>query len=76
MGKYMEKLNLDNHTGWAKRFVRYKTGAWLFEMSQKEFERMAKECHTTYKELLYKPSKIVLVDAKIFEEYIELFPIR
>ena len=56
--------------------MRYKTGAWLFEMSQKEFERMAKECHTTYKELLYKPSKIVLDDAKIFEEYIEMFPVR
>lgn len=76
MGKYMDKLNLDNHTGWAKRFVRYKTGAWLFEMSQKEFERMAKECNSTYKQLLYKPGKIVLVDAKIFEEYIELFPVR
>lgn len=75
MSNYMDKLNLDNSTGWAKRFVRYKTGAWLFDMSQKEFERMTKECHTTYKKLLYKPGKIVLVDAKIFEEYLELFPV-
>lgn len=73
MGKYLDILNLENKTGWPKRFIRYKTGAFLFEMSQKEFERLAKECHEHYKPCLYKPRQMVLVDAKIFEEYLELF---
>ena len=76
MGRYLDILNMENHTGWPKRFIRYKTGAFLFEMSQKEFERLAKECHEHFKPCLVKPRQMVLVDAKIFEEYLELFMVR
>jgi len=75
MEEYLNILNLENKTGWPKRFIRYQTGAFLFEMSQKEFIRLAKECNSKFKTCIYKPKKIVLVDARVIEEYIECFAI-
>lgn len=76
MGKYLDILNLDNKTGWPKKFIRYKTGAIVFDMSPKAFERLAIEIHNTYKDCVYKPKKVVWVDARVVEEYIELFPLE
>ena len=56
-----EKLDL-------KKFIRYKEGAELYSMSQKKFEQLAKDAKATY-----KVDKIVLVNTKILDEYLELF---
>ena len=51
-----------------KRFVRYKTGAELYDMSQSSFENLAEEAGAKY-----KIGKMVLVNCDIFEEYLETF---
>ena len=51
-----------------KKFIRYKEGAELYSMSQKKFEQLAKDAKATY-----KVDKIVLVNTKILDEYLELF---
>lgn len=53
-----------------KRFVRYKTGAELYDMSQSSFEDLAEEAGAKY-----KIGKMVLVNCEIFEEYLETFRI-
>lgn len=53
-----------------KKFVRYKSGAKLYDMSQSKFERLAKEAKATY-----KINKLVLVNTQILDEYLETFRI-
>lgn len=57
-------MNTDSY----KKYVRYKEGAELYSMSQSKFERMAKEAGATY-----KVDKLVLVNTRVFEEYLETF---
>lgn len=51
-----------------KKFIRYKEGAELYSMSQKKFEKLAKEAKATY-----KVDKVVLVNTEILDEYLELY---
>ncbi|MFA9464357.1 MAG: DUF6462 family protein [Velocimicrobium sp.] len=51
-----------------KKFVRYKEGADLYSMSQSKFEQMAKDAGA-----VYKLNKLVLVDRKVFDDYLESF---
>ncbi len=49
-----------------KKFVRYEEGALLFSMGRHAFADLAKKAGATY-----KVSKVVLVNVKIVEDYIE-----
>lgn len=53
-----------------KRFVRYKTGAEIYDMSQSSFEDLADDAGAKY-----KIGKMVLVNCEIFEAYLETFHI-
>lgn len=51
-----------------RKFVRYKEGAELYGMSKNQFVKLAKDAHATY-----KVGNLVLVNIKLFEEYLETF---
>lgn len=51
-----------------KKYVRYKDGCKLYAMSQSKFERIAKDAGA-----IRKLDKMVLVNCKILDEYIESF---
>ncbi len=51
-----------------KKFCRYKDGAALYSMSQSKFEQLAKDAKA-----IYKVDKLVLVNMKILDEYLETF---
>ena len=69
--KNVEIINIVKERYGRKRFVRYKTGAELYDMSQSSFEDLAEEAGAKY-----KIGKMVLVNCEIFEEYLETFRIR
>ena len=69
--KKVEVVNIVKERYGRKRFVRYKTGAELYDMSQSSFEDLAEEAGAKY-----KIGKMVLVNCEIFEEYLETFRIR
>lgn len=50
------------------RFVRYKTGAELYDMSERQFRDLAKEA-----DAVYKKNRMVLVDLKKVDDYLEDF---
>ena len=52
----------------AKKFVRYKEGADLYSMSQRSFEKLAKEA-----EAVCKYNKMALVNVEKVDKYLELF---
>ena len=54
----------------SKLCVRYKTGAKLFDMSERKFAEIAKDSGA-----VYKIDQIVLVDVEKFKKYIETFAI-
>ena len=66
--KKIEVVNVVRERYGRKRFVRYKTGAELYDMSQSSFEDLAEEAGAKY-----KVGKLVLVYCDIFEEYLEAF---
>lgn len=66
--KKIEVINVVKERYGRKRFVRYKTGAELYDMSQSSFEDLAEEAGAKY-----KIGKMVLVNCEIFEEYLEMF---
>lgn len=66
--KKVEVINVVKERYGRKRFVRYKTGAELYDMSQSSFEDLAEEAGAKY-----KIGKMVLVNCDIFEEYLETF---
>ncbi len=66
--KKIEVVNVVRERYGRKRFVRYKTGAELYDMSQSSFEDLAEEAGAKY-----KVGKMVLVNCDIFEEYLEAF---
>lgn len=53
-----------------KKFVRYKEGAFIYSMSQSKFQEFAKEAGA-----IYKVGKIVLVNCKIIEDYLDSFKV-
>lgn len=69
--KKVEVVNIVKERHGRKRFVRYKTGAELYDMSQSSFEHLAEEAGAKY-----KIGKMVLVNCEIFEEYLETFRTR
>ena len=52
------------------KFVRYSEGAEMYHMSVSKFMQMAKDTKA-----IYKLGQLVLVNLKIFDEYIETFHI-
>ena len=50
------------------KMVRYKTGAEMYDMSEREFKEIAREAKATYK---YR--RMVLVRIDLFEKYLECF---
>ena len=52
----------------AKKFVTYAEGAKLYSMSVGSFTKLAKEAKA-----IYKIRRIVLVNTKLFEDYLEAF---
>ena len=52
------------------KFVRYSEGAEMYHMSVSKFMQMAKNAKA-----IYKLGQLVLVNLKIFDEYIETFHI-
>lgn len=51
-----------------KRFVRYKTGAELYDVCQSTFEKWAKEAGA-----VCKIGKAVIVDCDVLDRYLESF---
>lgn len=51
-----------------KHFVRYKTGAKLYDMSERQFIDLAKDAKATF-----KINRMVLVDLKLVDNYIKCF---
>ncbi|MBP3261235.1 DUF6462 family protein [Pseudobutyrivibrio sp.] len=49
-----------------RKFVRYVTGADLYDMSQKSFEKLAKNAKATH-----KVGKMVLVNTVLVDKYLE-----
>jgi hypothetical protein len=49
-----------------KRYVRYATGAEMYDMCQKTFEELAKKANATH-----KVGKMVLVNPDIIDDYLE-----
>ena len=66
--KKIDVINVVKEKYGRKRFVRYKTGAELYDMSQSSFEDLAEEAGAKY-----KIGKMVLVNCDVFEEYLETF---
>ena len=66
--KKIEAISVVKERYGRKRFVRYKTGAELYDMIQSSFEDLAEEAGAKY-----KIGKMVLVNCDIFEEYLEIF---
>ena len=69
--KKIEVVNIVKERYGRKRFVRYKTGAELYDMSQSSFEDLAEEAGAKY-----KIGKMVLVNCEVFEEYLETFRMK
>lgn len=69
--KKVEVVNIVKERYGRKRFVRYKTGAELYDMSQSSFEDLAEEAGAKY-----KIGRMVLVNCEIFEEYLETFRMK
>ena len=53
-----------------KVFVRYDEGAERYSMSRNTFIKIATDAHA-----VYKVNRLVLVNTKIFEQYLETFRI-
>lgn len=53
-----------------KVFVRYDEGAEMYSMSRNTFIKIATAAHA-----IYKVNRLVLVNTKIFEQYLETFRI-
>lgn len=51
-----------------KNYVRYDEGAERYSMSRNTFIKLATDAHA-----IYKVNRLVLVNTKIFEDYLETF---
>ena len=50
-----------------KKFIRYKDGAKMYNMSESEFYRMAHDANA-----IYKRNKMALVKVELIDKYLEL----
>ena len=53
-----------------KKYVRYKTGAELYDMGERKFMKMAQDAGA-----IYKLDRLVLVNLELFEKYMQTFRI-
>ena len=67
----VEQLINSNDLWKHKRFVRYKDGAVLYSMSLNQFKKLAQDA-----DAIYKYGKMVLVNTKIVDEYLEYFHVQ
>ncbi|MCR5596133.1 MAG: hypothetical protein K6G12_09810 [Lachnospiraceae bacterium] len=51
-----------------KKYVRYKEGAYLYSMSEREFNKLAHDAKA-----VYKRNKMALVKLEIIDNYLEYF---
>lgn len=51
-----------------KKFVRYKTGAQMYSMSEREFNKLAHNAGA-----VYKVNKMALVKLDVIDDYLEYF---
>ena len=51
-----------------KKFVRYKEGAKIYSMSEREFNKLAHDANA-----VYKRNKMALVKLEIIDKYLEYF---
>ncbi|MBO6308836.1 MAG: hypothetical protein J6N70_08410 [Oribacterium sp.] len=54
-----------------KKFIRYKDGAYLYSMSEREFNKLAHDANA-----VYKRNKMVLVKMDIVDKYLEYFRVQ
>lgn len=54
-----------------KKFIRYKEGAYLYSMSEREFNKLAHDANA-----IYKRNKMVLVKMDIVDKYLEYFRVQ
>jgi hypothetical protein len=50
------------------KFVRYRTGADMYDMCERQFKQLAKDANA-----VYKINRMVLVNLKILDDYLECF---
>jgi hypothetical protein len=50
------------------KFVRYRTGAEMYDMSERQFKELAKDAGA-----VYKINRMVLVNVELFDRYLECF---
>ena len=67
----VEQLINSNDLWKHKQFVRYKDGAVLYSMSLNQFKKLAQDS-----DAIYKYGKMVLVNTKIVDEYLEYFHVQ
>lgn len=67
MQEEIQKRENQNERG-PKVFVRYDEGAAMYSMSRNSFIKIATDAHA-----IYKINRMVLVNTKIFEQYLETF---
>ena len=51
-----------------KKFVRYKEGAWIYSISEREFNKLAHDAKATY-----KLNKKVIIKLELIDKYLEYF---
>lgn len=67
-GKRKGNKKMNSRKREKKRFVRYKTGAELYDVCQSTFEKWAKEAGA-----VCKVGKAVIVDCEVLDRYLETF---
>ena len=70
-GNVIEQVISSNDLWKFKRFVRYKDGAVLYSMSLNQFKKLAHNA-----DAIYKYGKMVLVNTKIVDEYLEYYHVE
>ena len=57
------RLQIDN-----RKFVRYKEGAQIYDMCEREFNKLAHDANA-----VYKRNRLVLVNIEIIDKYLEIY---
>ena len=57
------RLQFDN-----RKFVRYKEGAQIYDMCEREFNKLAHDANA-----VYKRNRLVLVNTEIIDKYLEIY---
>lgn len=64
----MNNTEVKKKDGKNKVYVRYDEGAEMYSMCKHTFMKLAADAHA-----VYKINRLILVNTKIFEEYLETF---